>query len=121
VLVARKPLPVVQPLPERKIQQPKKAPRPSTSRRLVLRGGVIFALTLLLAFLAVARQAQIVSARRRVQDVQTSVARLELNIASLQLEVARLSGTARIEREAKARMHMELPTENQILKVGVGR
>jgi len=120
VLVARNPLPL-SPLPERQVPLPKKKQAPSVSKRVVLRGGIIFALTLILAFVAVARQAQIVSARRRVLSVQNTIVRIETNVASLQLDVARLSGTARIEREAKARMQMELPTESQIVKVGVGR
>jgi len=121
VLVARKPLPL-SPQPERQVPVPrKKKPASPVSRRVALRGGLVFVLTLVLAFVAVAMQARIVAGRRRVQDVKNSISSIETSVASLQLDVARLSGSARIEREARARMQMELPTTSQIVRVGVGR
>ena len=120
MLVARKPLPQ-NPLPARQVPVPRKKATPAVSRRAVLRGGLVFALTIILAFVTVAMQAQIVAGRRRVLDSRSTISRLETSMASLQLDVARLSGSARIEREARARMQMELPTESQMIKVGVGR
>lgn len=119
--LAHKPYPVTAPhyLPG---PGPTRAPQPKkqysrSHRTVLLRFGLVFGLTLVLAFVAVAWQAQILSARRRVQALGPSIVRLEAELAVVQLEVARLSSTARIENEAALRLQMSKPTKAQIIKV----
>lgn len=118
--LARKPFPVVVPLPAAPLpaKVPKPQRRPSKAQRTaLLRFGIVFGLTLFLAFVAVAWQAQILSARRRVQSIGKEIIRMESELAVMQLEVARLSSSARIESEAISRLQMSKATEAQIIKV----
>ena len=118
--LARKPFPVVVPLPA--TPMPAKAPKTQrrhskAQRTALLRFGIVFGLTILLAFVAVAWQAQILAARRRVQSTGKEIIRMESELAVMQLEVARLSSSARIESEAILRLQMSKATEAQIIKV----
>ena len=119
--LAHKPLPVIAPLPL-PLPGPTRAPQPrkhysKSHRTALLRFGLVFGLTIVLAFVAVAWQAQILAARRRVQSLGTNIVRMEAELSVMQLEVARLSSTARIESEAALRLHMSKPTEAQVIKV----
>lgn len=121
VSLAHKPFPVTVPLPAPK-PGTTRAPQPKkhysrSHRTALLRFGLVFGLTMILAFVAVAWQAQILSARRRVQTLGTSIVSMEAELSVMQLEVARLSSTARIESEASLRLQMSKPTEAQIVKV----
>lgn len=120
--LAQKPLHVY-PLPAKPepkaVPQPRKAGKRSPRRHAMARFFLVFGLTLILAFMAVAWQAQIVAARRRISNVSNAVARMEADLAVVQLEVARLSSSARIEQEALARLQMSKPSEAQVITVSL--
>jgi len=119
VIVANKPLPSY-PLPQRReATQPAKKQKTSTSIRPMLRLLVVLLVMVALSFSLISRQAQIVTKHRSITKLSADIAELEATNAALQLEVARLSGSSRIEAIARSQLGMERPTESQIMKVGV--
>lgn len=119
MIVANKPLPSY-PLPQRRqVAPPIQKRRAKVSAKPLLRLAAVLLVAVALSFTLIWRQAQIVSTNRNINKLKADVAALEASNALLQLDVARLSSSSRIEAIARNELHMERPVESQIMKVGV--
>lgn len=118
MLVARKPLPIAPP-----VATPKPRVKTRSNRcpqlKNMYRLAVVLLVVGLLAFGAVYRQSTVVARNRSINRLKADIAKLESDIAGQQMEVARLSSSAHIERVAREKLGMQKPTANQVLRVGV--
>jgi len=114
---AIKPLPRM-PLPAAPISRPIEKSRKRSQLRNVYRLVCVLAVFGVLAFGAVAREANIVASNRTLRELGAEVADLEARNASLRMEVARLGSTAHIELAARERLGMRAPTALQVVTLG---
>ena len=117
MILAAKPLPRM-PLPQAPEPRREKKPRKRSQLQNVYRLAVVLAVFGLLAFGAVAREADIVARNRNLRELSALVAELEARNAALRVEVARLDSTAHIEQVAREELGMRAPTTLQVLTVG---
>jgi len=119
VILATKPLPRM-PLPAH--PQPN-LPQPGRKQQRQLKNLYRLALVLavfgILAFGAVAREANIWAQNRSLEELTARIVQIEAHNVALRLEVARLSSSAHIERVARERLGMREPTAEQVLTAGV--
>lgn len=117
MILATKPLPRM-PLPAAPLSRPVEKPRKRSQLRNVYRLVFVLAVFGVLAFGAVAREANIVGHNRTLRALSAEVAALEARNAALRVEVARLGSTAHIEQVARGRLGMRAPTTLQVLTLG---
>ena len=117
MILATMPLPRM-PLPQAPEPRREKKPRKRSQLQNVYRLVVVLVVFGVLAFGAVAREADIVARNRTLRELSTLVADLEARNAALRVEVARLDSTAHIERVAREELGMRAPTTLQVLTVG---
>lgn len=117
MILAAKPLPLM-PLPQAPEPRREKKLRKRSQLQNVYRLVVVLVVFGVLAFGAVAREADIVARNRTLRELSALVADLEARNAALRVEVARLGSTAHIEQVARERLGMRAPTTLQVLTVG---
>lgn len=116
MILATKPLPRM-PLPLAPQALPQAKPRKERQLRNIYRLAFILMVFGALAFGAVAREASIAAQNRTLRRLSAEMANLEARNAALRVEIASLGSTAHIERVARERLGMRVPTTQQVLTV----